>query len=254
MKLLLFVALVLLDAATLLAAEPSPANIDAFHRYAASVEARLATQHLSPATFVQLPPASPLLPGQLVLERLTPPPDPSLGGAMLHHWRATAFAPGATAADLDRLLRNFNAYPQRFAPEVASAHVLSASTDHLLATMQVRQHHVITVVLDTTYDITFAPPDPTHGYSISRSTRIDELDARTLHPLPATDQHGFLWCQNTYWSWLAADGGLYLQLESLTLTRAIPIGLAWAARPYVESIPRDSLEFTLRSAINAIRH
>ena len=79
---------------------------------------------------------------------------------------------------------------------------------------------------------------------------MDELSPETLQPV---EQHGFLWCQNTYWSWQERDGGLYLQLESLTLTRAIPTGLAWAARPFVESIPRDSLEFTLRSAVNAIR-
>ena len=40
---------------------------------------------------------------------------------MLHHWRGTAFAPGATAADLERLLRDFEAYPQDFAPEVLEA-------------------------------------------------------------------------------------------------------------------------------------
>ena len=45
-------------------------------------------------------------------------------GAMLHHWRGTAFAPGAKAADFERLMRNFNAYPQRFSPQVVQAKVL----------------------------------------------------------------------------------------------------------------------------------
>ena len=73
------------------------------------------------------------------------------------------------------------------------------------------------------------------------------------HALSAQDEHGFLWRQNTYWSYEEADGGLYLQIESVSLTRSIPHGLGWAVRPYVESIPRESLAFTLRSASNAIR-
>ena len=48
------------------------------------------------------------------------------------------------------------------------------------------------------------------------------------------------------------DGGLYLQLEAVSLTRSIPRGFGWAVRPYIESIPRESLEFTLRSVCNVL--
>ena len=154
MKPLLLFALLLLDVTALLGAEPSSANVDAFHRYAAAVESRLATQHRAGGSFVLLPPQH-LAAGQIVVERLHPAPDPGFDGAMVHHWRATAFAPGAKAADLESLLRDFNAYPQRFAPQVIAAHVLSVKPNWLLATMRVRQHHVLTVVLDTTYEVTF---------------------------------------------------------------------------------------------------
>ncbi len=114
----------------------------------------------------------------------------------------------------------------------------------MLAWMRVRQQHIITVVIDATYDITFARLDTKHGYSISRSTRIVEL---------ADEDHGFLWRLNTYWSYEERDGGLYLQIEAVSLTRAIPAGLGWMLRPFVESIPRESLEFTLRSVCNALQ-
>jgi hypothetical protein len=57
---------------------------------------------------------------------------------------------------------------------------------------------------------------------------------------------------NTYWSYEERDGGLYMQIESVTLTRSIPNGLAWIVRPFVESIPRESLEFTLSATRNAL--
>ena len=249
----------LLDTAFTHAAEPTPANLTAFNAYSQAIETRLAQQHASTTNFLALNPTQlpSLRSGQLLVENLTPSnPPSSLDGALLHHWRATAFAPGATVAGFEHLLRNFNAYPQTFAPEVLQSHALTQAPDHLLTTMRVRQHHILTVILDLTDDVTFAQPNPTHGYSLSRSTRIDEIanpNTPADHPLAPADNHGFLYRQNTYWSYEQRDGGLYLQLESISLTRAIPTGLAWAIRPFTDSIPRESLEFTLRSAIHAIR-
>jgi hypothetical protein len=122
--------------------------------------------------------------------------------------------------------------------------------------MRVRQHHVLTVVLDTTYDVTFGRLDPTRGYSLSRSTRISEVESAgtpSEHTLDPAHAHGFMWRLNTYWTWEARDGGLYLQIESVSLSRSIPAGLGWMLRPFVESIPRESVEFTLSSAANALR-
>ena len=73
---------------------------------------------------------------------------------------------------------------------------------------------------------------------------------RALSP---SEEHGFLWRLNTYWSYEERDGGLYMQIESVSLTRSIPTGFGWLVRPFVESVPRESLEFTLRSMCNALR-
>jgi hypothetical protein len=224
-------------------AQPSPAATAAFNTDAAQLESRLAQQHQSPNNFLALAPATytRLQSGELLIENLTPTSQPA--DALIHHWRATAFVPNATPAGLEHLLRDFAAYPHNFAPEVLASTVLTATPTHTLLRLRTRQHHVITVVLDTTCDVTFASPDRTHGYSISRSTRVDEIT-------PAGDN--FLYLLNTYWSWEQRDGGLYVQLESLSLTRSIPRGLAWAVLPYLESIPRDSLIFTLTSTRNAL--
>ncbi len=251
--------LLLAGAPGCVAAEPPAAAVAAFNSYTHTVETRLEQQHRSQSTFLapassDLQSADRLRRGELIVEKLTPPADPP--GAMLHHWRGTAFAPGAKAADFERLMKDFNAYPQRFSPQVLQARVLAQQGDRLQATMRVRQRHVITVVMDTAYDISYGRLDAQHGYSISQSTRIDEIDSpgtareRVLSP---SEEHGFLWRLNTYWSYEERDGGLYMQIESVTLTRSIPTGLGWAIRPFVESVPRESLEFTLRSTCNALR-
>lgn len=239
-------------------AQPSPAAISAFNSYISSVESRLAAQHRTQATFLALGPGDEarLRHGELMVQQLTPDNQADFPGALLHDWRGTAFVPGATAAAFEHLMQNFSSYPQYFSPQVFKVKVLAHNYNHFQVRMRVRQSHVLTVVLDTTYDVTFGRLDPQHGYSISRSTQISEIDSPGTpaeHPVAAAREHGFLWRMNTYWSYEERDGGLYIQIESVSLTRSIPSGLGWIIGPYVKSIPRESLEFTLRSICGVLR-
>ena len=251
--------LLLLAASPLAMAQPTPEAVAAFNAYARTVESRLAQQHRSDDAFLASGPANEraaLRRGEYIAEKLTPADGAEVSGSLLHHWRGTAFVPGATAADFERLMQNFPAYPRYFSPQVLQAALIAQSGDRMQASMRVRQQHVLTVVMDITYDIDYARLDKQHGYSVSRSTRIAEIDSpgtASERALNASEQHGFLWRLNTYWSYEEKDGGLYLQIESISLTRSIPHGLGWVIRPYIESIPRESLEFTLRSTCNALR-
>ncbi len=231
-----------------------------FNTYVQALEARLAAQRLQNLAPVVLSGSAVqtearLRHGELVIENLTPAKN-NLPGAVLYDWRGTAFQAGTTAEDFERLMRDFAAYPRIYAPEIVSAKVLSQNGDRYQATMRVKQKHVITVVMDTTYDIQFGRLGAGRGWSSSRSTRIDEIDnagsanERVFSP---ADQHGFLWRLNTYWTFEERDGGLYMQVESVSLARSIPSGLGWLIGPFVESVPRESLEFTLHATRYALR-
>jgi len=248
-------------------AEPTPEATAAFNTYVSQIESRLARQHRSQDAFLSPIDSATgsaidsarrrdLLQGDPIVENLAPAASVDLPGALLHHWRGTAFVPGGDVAGFERLLKDFDAYPQRFFPQILQARVLTENGDQIQASMRVRQKHVLTVVFDTTYDIAFGKLDAQHGYSTSRSIRVAEIGSpgtAAEHALDANAEHGFLWRQNTYWSYEERDGGLYIQIESLSLSRSIPAGLGWALRTYVDSVPRESLRFTLLSAHNAMR-
>jgi hypothetical protein len=55
--------------------------------------------------------------------------------------------------------------------------LIARNGDRLQASMRIRQKHVITLVLDTGYDIAYDRLDAQHRYSISRSTQISEIYA-----------------------------------------------------------------------------
>jgi hypothetical protein len=249
-------AIAMLAASLLGIAEgPTPGAVSGFNSYIRQVEARLDRQHGATEGFLASEDFTRMRKGELIIERMASSSGADLPGALLHHWRGTAFAAGARAADFEQLMKDFPAYPQRFSPQVVQSRIVSQQGDQYKVLLRVRQHHVITVVMDTAYDITFGRLDRGHGYSMARSTAISEIkspgtsDERALKP---EEEHGFLWRMNTYWSYVEKDGGLYMQIESVTLTRSIPTGLGWVIGPFVESIPRESLEFTLRSACDAL--
>jgi hypothetical protein len=249
-----FFSLLCLAGSRLLLAQPPAGATAAFDSYVLAVESRLTSQHLSVNGF--LAEGMPLRPGSVSIDRLSSHHDSELPGALLHHWRGTAFATAAHIADFEHLLKDFSSYPQTFAPQVLRTRTANNHLGGAEVSMRVRQKHVISVVLESTYDVTFGRLDARHGFSTSRSTRISEIDSpgtpaeRALTP---SEEHGFLWRLNTYWSYEERDGGLYLQIETVSLTRSIPLGLGWAIRPYVVSIPRESLEFTLRAATTALQ-
>lgn len=239
---------------------PSAGATAAFDQYVAKVEARLARQHARETGFVagaeDSAKSARLKQGEIATENLMRAEAADADGAMLHHLRGTAFVPGATAAQFEQLLRDYGDYPSRFAPDVVRASVLSQSAYEVRAKLRYRQTNVLTVVLDATYDVHFGQLDAEHRYLISRSRSIKEIwregkaDERALS---VQEEHGFLWRQNTYWSCEERDGGLLIQIETISLTRDIPRGLGWALRPYVESVPREALDFTLTHVRDALR-
>ena len=236
--------------------------------YIGGVEARLARQGTGRKERLLAPVASdPAKRGiacagaQLIVETIAPPTSMDLPGALLHHWRGTAFAAGATGADFERLMKDFNAYPQHFSPQVLRAKGLPQQDDgrhdRFQGVMRVRQQHVITVVMDMTYDVRFGRLDAQHGYSISRSTQISEIGSPGTgaeHVLSSSQEHGFLWRLNTYWSYEERDGGLYMQIESVSLTRGPfhsgslgRLGRLWRSVP-----ARFAWPPTLRATCNAL--
>jgi hypothetical protein len=62
---------------------------------------------------------------------------------------------------------------------------------------------------------------------------------------------------NSDWRFEEQDGGVYVETESISLTRDIPTGVGWIVKPFITSIPRESLLMTLgstRSAVEARAH
>ena len=108
-----FLTLLSVAAAPLWAvAEPAPAAVAAYNSYIGTVESRLTQQHRTQSGFLASLPSDPqtemrLRRGEFVIEKLTPVDGAALPGAMLHHWRGTAFAPARFQRHRDTVLFHY---------------------------------------------------------------------------------------------------------------------------------------------------
>jgi hypothetical protein len=242
------------------AAELQPRTLEAFNRYVRLTEARMDREIEGKAPFLfvdRLQPANreatlaKLNRGEIVIERLRTREanrEIDVAGGLIHHWIGTTFVPRATVDRSVSLMQQYDRYQDMYAPNVQRSSTISRDGDHFKVYLRLFMKKVITVVLNTDNDVTYMRLDKSRAHVRSYTTRIAEVqDAGTKEEreAPVGKDGGYLWRFNNYCSLEERSSGTYIQCESLSLTRSIPVGLGWIVGPFVSSIPRESLEFTL---------
>jgi hypothetical protein len=176
-------------------------------------------------------------------------------GGMIHHWTGVVSIPGAKLQDVLRVLQDYDHHAQYYAPDVERSKIESHDGDHFVVFLRFRRHKIITVVLNTQHDVGYFRDSETREHSRSSATRIAEVEnagkPNEREKAPGEDG-GFLWRMETWWRMEERDGGVYVQSEVVSLTRDIPTGLGWLIGPFVSSIPKETLTFTLDATRRAI--
>jgi len=249
-------------------AELTPKTVEAFARYVQLTEARINGEVSQTDKFLYvdgLPPArrtqvlAALQRGDVFMERLQTL-DASgqkieAPEAIIHHWLGVVFVPGVSLRETIALVQEYNRHQDIYKPEVARSRLLTHQGNDFTIYYRLRKKKVITVTLNTNHEVHYFPVDSTRWYSRSYSTRIAEVEnAGTANERekPIGHDSGFLWRINSYWKFEQKDGGVYIECESVSLTRDIPTGLGWLIKPFVTSIPKESLEMTMGSTRAAL--
>ncbi len=259
----LLVAVAWLTATTNVDAADLHANTAAaFDRYVRLTETRLDEERRGTLPFLwidtlgeaQRPDADrSLRRGEILLRRLETRDSGrsvDIPGGLFHHWIGTIFIPDVTLDRIADLMQAYDTYAEIYRPAVRRSHLLTRDGDHFTASLQLFMKKVVSVVLNTEYDVTYVRLSPRRMQVRSATTRIAEVqhaDTPEEHEKPVGHDNGFLWRFNNYCALEERAGGTYVQCESVSLSRTIPTGLGWLIGPFVTSIPRESLEFTLRT-------
>jgi hypothetical protein len=164
--------------------------------------------------------------------------------------------PQATGEDILALLTDYDHLSRYYSPQVVLAKALSNNGHRATLSMRFKQHRAITVVLDAEFESHSGLIDRgRRGYSFSRSMHIWQVDhagSDQERRRAEGEDDGFLWRLNSYWSFEQTGRGLRVQCEAVSLTRDVPVGLGWLIVPIIQTLPRESLEFTLSATRTAL--
>ena len=166
----------------------------------------------------------------------------------IQHWAGGVFLPGATIEKVKTVMQDYPNYQRIYAPDVTKSKLLKRDGDDFEVFLQLYKKQIITVVFNSTYKIHYAFPEPNKMTITSDATRIAEVSDGKEKP-PGQDQ-GFLWDLSSYWRFLEADGGVYVECEAISLSRDVPMLLQALVGSFLKKFPiesmRNTMEFTAK--------
>jgi hypothetical protein len=235
--------------------ELKPETSAAFDRYIGATEARMDNDvRLNQFLVIDRLPDSPrheaydqLHRSQIHIEELHTEEDNHpfpIPNGQIHHWAGVTFIPDATLSKTIAVIEDYDNETNTYSPEIRRAKLIERDGNESKIYLQFVNKSVVTVVLNVYFDVRDTRFGNTRLQATSRSTRITEV-ANPGRPdeyeRRDPDSHGYLWRFNNYWRIEEKDGGVYIQNESVTLSRTFPDLLAWLINPLIKDISRDIL-------------
>ena len=240
------------------ARELKPATLAAFEKYVKLTEARMAGEVKGDKPFLWVDRQAEaaqlyarLKRGEVLAHRLETregSTEVKIDDGMIHHWVGTILMPGATLDKVMAFVKDYGNYSKYFAPTIVRSRVISQTPDRFEVSMRTATKKVITVVIDADYVIEYRPIGEDRVYTRSAAKNLFEVgEAGTPQErrTPAEQGRGYLWRLNNYCSFEQRPEGTYEQCESISLTTEVPWLLRFIVTPFVTSVPRETLEFTL---------
>src|ERR1700692_2027186 len=248
------------------ATELKPDTAAAFDRYVHAMEARM-EEDLGRDQFLvvdRLPDArrteayEQLKNGQVYIEAMSAregnrPIKAPMG--LIHHWAGVIFIPRATYDEVTEVMRDYDCHEDTYKPQIRKSKLIERNGDESKVYFQFFNHSIVTVILNANFDVRDTRFGSGRFQTVTRSTRIAEVenaDSPNEHEKTVGNDHGYMWRLFSYWRIEEKDGGVYVQNESVSLTRTVPALLAFIVNPLVKSIPRNVLIHLLTDTRNAV--
>ena len=174
---------------------------------------------------------------------------------LIHHWAGVIFIPKATFSEVTEVLRDYDCHEDTYKPQIRKSKLIERNGDESKIYFQFFNHSIVTVILNANFDVRDTQFGSGRFQTVSRSTRIAEVenpDSPNAHEKTVGNDHGYMWRLYTYWRIEEKDGGVYVQNESVSLSRTVPALLAFVVNPLVKSIPRNVLIHLLTDTRNAV--
>jgi hypothetical protein len=194
--------------------------------------------------------------GEILVTPLTGRGTQSVASGLIHDWIGAVFIPNATLEGLLAVVHDYGRYKEIYRPAVADSKV-TACTEADQRFSMVWQHKVLVVnaAIEGQCQARDFTVDERRGYNIANTVQVQEIKSYGQsgeYFLPPGQGGGYIWRMHSIARYEERDGGVYLELEAMALTRDVPASLRWLVNPIVHHLSIDSLTTTLRQTRDAV--
>lgn len=177
-------------------------------------------------------------------------------GGLVHHWVSAAFIPNTTLMQALAISSAYGSYKEIYHPVIASTVVAQEGNRYDVRLRLKEGGAGVSAVLEVESSIEYFYPSPKTAYTISGATSIREV-ANAGKPderlLPAGHDSGYLWRANAFTYFAEVNGGVYLETETIGLSRRFPALLGWIIEPVARRLGRASVERSLKEFSDAMK-
>jgi hypothetical protein len=177
-------------------------------------------------------------------------------GGLIHHWIGAAFLPDTKLADMLQIIQDYDRYKQYYRPFVLESKTVARNArDDRFSMLLMNRSLVPRTALDADYRATEVNLDDHRLYSVSETTRVQEVDDYGQpgeHRLPEGEGRGYVWKLFSISRLEQRDGGVYIEMETVALSRDIPALVRFVVDPIVRRISRNSMVLSIKQTEQAV--
>ncbi len=177
-------------------------------------------------------------------------------GGLIHHWMGALFLPTVKLQDVLEVTNDYDHYKEFYRPSVVQSKTIARSgSDDRFSMLLMNKAFFLKTALDTDYLSTNVRLDDRRVYSISKTTRVQEVDdygRPGAHLVPEGEGGGYLWKLYSIARFEQRDNGVYLEFEVIALSRDVPSALRFVVDPIVRRVSRNSLLISLQQTEQAV--
>lgn len=207
--------------------------------------------------------------GEILVSPAGPRIPKRVPSGLIHDWIGAAFIPNATIDEVLSVCRDYEQYKDFYRPTVIDSKAdirdgpafhsapiaQSTALEDRFSMLLMNRALFLKTALDGDFESSYFQVDDHRWYSTARTTRMQEIQGYGEpgeHKLAEDDGRGLIWRLSSITRFEQRDGGVYVELEAMALSRDIPLSLRWVADPIIRRVSRDSLTTSLWQTGNAV--
>jgi hypothetical protein len=195
--------------------------------------------------------------GQIVISPVGNSHPLSVPHGLIHHWIGAIFIPGATIGDLTAVVNDYNRYNEIYRPTLIRAELIDSTENaQKLSILWVQRVLLVTAAFYTELESNYIALNSRQGYMTFSTVRVQQIEnygEKDERRLAQDEGSGYLWRLVSFARFEERNGGLYLELEVIGLSKDLPGSLRFLLKPVIDHIPRQALTVKLDQTRQAIR-